>query len=118
MSYLHVVALSTSRDSTGHGRQDIFHQQELREQDNARQEPGAQSVRMGICCLYTALQTTEAAEALPANIKSLKTVLLDVSAPRDGSPGLLENASAKVQYTWSRKSLWTGFADGHNSRNS
>lgn len=73
---------------------------------------------MGICCLYAAHQTTEAAETPPADVKSLKTSLLDGSVPKDGSLGLPANASAKAQYIWSRGAPWTGFADGHHARSS
>lgn len=45
-------------------------------------------------------------------MQSLKTGLLEGSAPEDGSPGLLTNVPAKAHYIWSRGALWTGFADG------
>lgn len=99
MSCLYMVTLPTPRDSTGHGRQDIFQQQELSEQDSTghtrSQQPGQDGILLPI---HTAHQTPEAAGALPAEAMSWKTGVLDGSTPKDGSPRLLPSASAEVQY--------------------
>lgn len=50
--------------------------------------------------------------------KSLKTGLLNGTAPKDGSPVLPANGAAKAWYIWSRGALCTGLADGHHTHHS